>query len=205
MASEAQKEGEAHKVATWVNLNISLRYSSTVEANLKKRRKRKEAAEASGSLRIEEVVVEVDVVVGEEVTWVLWPFAITMHTHIAASAPRPPTSILLGKLLKAPFSCSFFFDSIVRSQNYLTLLYRRGVARNLKLVISCLGNLKSPHFFWRYCLDNSQIERASVWMIQTLTTSLLFSTLKPRSSLQSTAHHRVFYPGNLIKQIGAVF
>ena len=91
----------------------------------------KEAVEASSSLRIEEVV-EVDVVVvGEEVTWVLWPFAITMHTHIAASAPRPPTSILLGKLLKAPFSCSFFFDSIVRSQNYLTLLYTRGVARNI--------------------------------------------------------------------------
>ena len=33
-------------------------------------------------------------VVEGEVTWVLWPFAITMHTHIAP--------ILLGKLLKAP-------------------------------------------------------------------------------------------------------
>lgn len=42
MATEAQKEGEAHKVATWVNLNISLRYSSTVEANLKKEEEEKE-------------------------------------------------------------------------------------------------------------------------------------------------------------------
>ena len=42
MATEAQKEGEAHKVATWVNLNISLRYSSTVEANLKKKEEEKE-------------------------------------------------------------------------------------------------------------------------------------------------------------------
>ena len=41
-------------------------------------------------------------VVEGEVTWVLWPFAITMHTHIAP--------ILLGKLLKAP-------STVTRSPN----------------------------------------------------------------------------------------
>ena len=54
----------------------------------------------------------------KKVTWVLWPFAITMHTHTTSYIA--PKTILLGKLLKAPFSCSpfaFFFSYFDRSSD----------------------------------------------------------------------------------------
>ena len=52
---------------------------------------------------------------------------------------------------------------------------------------------------------NSRCRDFELSKVQTLKTSLLFSTLKHRSSFQSIVHHRVVYPSNLIKQIEAVF